>query len=51
MQDYSMLCQQYSHILGGEMNVKHGVCSVKKDRSNINLNIFGKPSRSGVALH
>ncbi|MHC0039531.1 DUF1259 domain-containing protein [Pseudoneobacillus sp. C159] len=49
MPDYSKLCHQFSHILGGEMNIKNGVCMVSRERSYINLNIFGRPSHSKVA--
>lgn len=49
MPDFSTLCHQFSQILGGEMNIKHGVCMVSRERSHINLNIFGRPSHSKVA--
>ncbi|MCY9657122.1 DUF1259 domain-containing protein [Paenibacillus chondroitinus] len=51
MQDIGALCQEFAHILGGEPNVKHGVCMVERDRPHIKISILGRPSHSGLALH
>lgn len=51
MDNMNVLCQQFAQILGGQPNVEHDVCMVKKSRSHIKVNIMGKPSHSGLALH
>ena len=51
MKDIGELCKQFGQILGGKAKVKHGVCKVEKDRTNIQVNILGKPSRSGLSIH
>ncbi|WP_080835584.1 DUF1259 domain-containing protein [Cohnella massiliensis] len=51
MKDISAFCQQFALILGGNGKVEHGVCMVNRDRSHINVNILGRPSQSGLALH
>lgn len=51
MDNFNVLCQQFSYILGGEPSIKYGVCSVQKDRSHINAKIMGRPTHSGLVLH
>lgn len=51
MRDIDVLCQEFAHVLGGLSNVKHGVCMVERDRPHIKINILGRPSHSGLALH
>ncbi len=46
MNDFKVLCQQYSSILGGELTIKNGVCTVQKNRSHINVKIMGRPANS-----
>ncbi|MFC4411249.1 DUF1259 domain-containing protein [Chungangia koreensis] len=46
MTDFKELCQQFSSILGGELNIKKGVCTVQKKRSHINVKIMGRPANS-----
>lgn len=51
MVDVHTICQQYARILGGEPNLKNSYCMVEKDRNHIHVNIMGRPSHSGLALH
>lgn len=48
MNDLKTLCQQFAHILGGEMKMSHGACTVNKDRSHIRVTVLGRPSHSGL---
>lgn len=45
MPNFQHICQQFSQILNGKPNMKHGVCSVEKDR-NLHVTIQSRPSRS-----
>lgn len=41
------VCEQFANILGGKITEsKPGSCSVEKDRSNLNVTIWGIPAKS-----
>lgn len=45
------LCQQFANIIGGEVeSTKNNVCMVSKPRSNLNISIGGRPTKSGLVI-
>jgi hypothetical protein len=48
MQNIHWLCRQFAEILGGKPSVKHGICTVERDRPHIRFSILGRPGRAVV---
>lgn len=46
-ESFQAICNEYAQIVNGKASVKHGFCSVEKER-NLIASIQGRPSRSAL---
>ncbi|MMZ56213.1 hypothetical protein D1872_180970 [compost metagenome] len=46
----SPLCMRFAQIFGGQAQVINGVCTATKSRTNINVRILGRNSRSFLTI-
>ncbi len=44
------LCDEFSHILGGMHTFENGVCTVMKSRTNLDVSILGRRTRSFLVI-